>query len=212
MALILVLGAVNYAGVKFGGDGAGGGHGPETGADRRDYRDRASGRGGQRSESGLVDSAPPGGAAGFFTALVAALWAYDGWNNVSMVSSEIRQPQRNLPRALIAGTAAVIAIYLLTNLAYFRVLPAREVAGAPRVAATDDAACFRGRRGQRGQRGRDGVDIRGAERVRPLGRPRALRHGARRAVFPEGGCRFTRFTAPRGCRFWRYAAGPRCWY
>ena len=47
--------------------------------------------------------------AGFFAALVAALWAYDGWNNVSMVASEIRDPQRNLPRALIGGTLAVIA-------------------------------------------------------------------------------------------------------
>jgi APA family basic amino acid/polyamine antiporter len=52
-----------------------------------------------------------------------------------MVSSEIRQPQRSLPLALIAGTAAVIAIYLLANLAYFYVLPAQEVAGSNRVAA-----------------------------------------------------------------------------
>jgi APA family basic amino acid/polyamine antiporter len=76
-----------------------------------------------------------GGAAGFFAALVGALWAYDGWNNVTMVSSEIRDPQRSLPRALIAGTAAVIAIYLLANLAYFYVLSAGEVAHTPRVAA-----------------------------------------------------------------------------
>jgi APA family basic amino acid/polyamine antiporter len=91
---------------------------------------------GQGSAANLSSSIPAvGGAAGFFTALVGALWAYDGWNNVSMVSSEIRNPQRSLPRALIAGTVAVIAIYLLINLAYFRVLPARDVAGAPRVAA-----------------------------------------------------------------------------
>src|SRR5277367_2236416 len=75
-----------------------------------------------------------GGIAGFFAALVAALWAYDGWNNVSMVASEIKQPQRNLPLALIAGTLAVIAIYLCANLAYFYVLPASAVAGTPRVA------------------------------------------------------------------------------
>src|SRR5689334_1947111 len=60
--------------------------------------------------------------AGFFAALVAALWAYDGWNNVAMVASEVRDPQRNLPRALIWGTGAVIAIYLLANAAYFKVL------------------------------------------------------------------------------------------
>jgi APA family basic amino acid/polyamine antiporter len=73
---------------------------------------------------------------GFIAALVAALWAYDGWNNVSMVASEVRQPQRNLPRALILGTLAVIGIYLLTNTAYFHVLSAAEVASSSRVAAT----------------------------------------------------------------------------
>ena len=73
--------------------------------------------------------------SGFIAALVAALWAYDGWNNVSMVSSEIRNPQRNLPLALIGGTGAVIAIYLLANWAYFHVLTASEVGGADRVAS-----------------------------------------------------------------------------
>jgi len=72
---------------------------------------------------------------GFVAALVAALWAYDGWNNVSMVASEVRDPQRNLPRALIGGTLGVIVIYLLANAAYFRVLARHEVAGSARVAA-----------------------------------------------------------------------------
>jgi APA family basic amino acid/polyamine antiporter len=82
-------------------------------------------------------SAAPAAAvttAGFFAALAAALWAYDGWNNVAMVASEVRNPQRNLPRALIGGTLAVICIYLLANAAYFHVLSAREVADNPRVA------------------------------------------------------------------------------
>lgn len=79
--------------------------------------------------------ASTGGIAGFFAALVAALWAYDGWNNVSMVSSEIKNPQRNLPLALILGTLTVMAIYLGANLAYFYVLPAEVVAGSDRVAA-----------------------------------------------------------------------------
>lgn len=74
-------------------------------------------------------------AGGFVAALVAALWAYDGWNNLSMVSSEIKKPQRNLPLALIWGTAAVMGIYLLANLAYFHVLSAGEVSQTNRVAA-----------------------------------------------------------------------------
>lgn len=77
----------------------------------------------------------PGGISGFFVALVAALWAYDGWNNAGMLGSEIEQPQKNLPRALISGTLAMIGIYLLANLTYFYVLNAAQVAGSQRVAA-----------------------------------------------------------------------------
>ena len=79
--------------------------------------------------------AKPGGVAGFFAALVAALWAYDGWNNAGMLGSEIDRPERNLPRALILGTASVIVIYLVTNLAYFYVLSGPEVGTSQRVAA-----------------------------------------------------------------------------
>lgn len=83
-----------------------------------------------------------GGITGFFAALVAALWAYDGWNNVSMVSSEIRNPQRNLPRALIMGTLLVMVVYLGTAFAYFYVLPADQVAASDRVAAAMMRAIF----------------------------------------------------------------------
>ncbi|HZQ50715.1 MAG TPA: amino acid permease [Bryobacteraceae bacterium] len=76
-----------------------------------------------------------GGMAGFFAAMVSALWAYDGWNNVSMVSSEIRDPKRNLPRSLILGTSAVIATYILINIAYFYVMAPAQVAASHRVAA-----------------------------------------------------------------------------
>lgn len=90
-----------------------------------------------RGTMGNYGSSAPavGGVAGFFAALVAALWAYDGWNNLSMVASEIKRPRRNLPIALIAGTIAVMGIYLLANLAYFYVLPAAAVASSDRVAA-----------------------------------------------------------------------------
>lgn len=95
----------------------------------------AAGLGGEAArETGGLQGAR-GGVAGFFAALVAALWAYDGWNNLSMVASEVKAPQRNLPRALIYGTGAVMGIYLLTNYAYFRVLSEAEVASSDRVAA-----------------------------------------------------------------------------
>jgi basic amino acid/polyamine antiporter, APA family len=76
-----------------------------------------------------------GGITAFFAAMVSALWAYDGWNNVSMVSSEIKRPTRNLPLALIGGTFTVMVVYLLTNLAYFYVLSPAEVSTSDRVAA-----------------------------------------------------------------------------
>ncbi len=85
--------------------------------------------------SGSPPVAAPGGAAGFFGALVAALWAYDGWNNLTMVAGEVRNPQRSLPLALVLGTAFVMAVYLVTNAAYFHVLSPSEVASSDRVAA-----------------------------------------------------------------------------
>ncbi len=77
-----------------------------------------------------------GGVTGFFAALVAALWAYDGWNNAPMVASEVRRPQRDMPRALIGGVLVVMSVYLLANFAYFSALPAGEIAASDRVAAT----------------------------------------------------------------------------
>jgi APA family basic amino acid/polyamine antiporter len=134
MAVILLLAGVNYAGVRFGA-------GVQVAVTFAKVALFAAiiviGLGGGAGTAANFRSALPvaGGAAGFFAALVGALWAYDGWNNVSMVSSEIRSPQRNLPIALIAGTALVIAIYILANLAYFYVLPAAAVASSERVAA-----------------------------------------------------------------------------
>ena len=63
-----------------------------------------------------------GGMAGFMAALVAALWAYDGWNDLNMVSGEIRNPGRNIPRALIFGVALVGILYMLVNAAVQYVL------------------------------------------------------------------------------------------
>ncbi|MEK7400765.1 MAG: amino acid permease [Gemmatimonadota bacterium] len=63
----------------------------------------------------------------FGLALVSVLWAYDGWGDLSYVGGEVKDPQRNLPRALIVGTIAIIAIYLLANVAYLSVLTIDEM-------------------------------------------------------------------------------------
>jgi amino acid transporter len=62
------------------------------------------------------------------TALLAVLWAYHGWMNVAPVAEEVREPQRNLPLALIGGTLTVIVLYLGANLAYHLVLEPWEMA------------------------------------------------------------------------------------
>jgi APA family basic amino acid/polyamine antiporter len=76
-----------------------------------------------------------GGIAGFMAALVAALWAYDGWNDLNMVSGEIRRPERTIPIALIAGVGIVAVLYMLTNAAVQYVLPAASIAASPRPAS-----------------------------------------------------------------------------
>ncbi len=72
-----------------------------------------------------------GGMAGFMAALVAALWAYDGWNDLNMVSGEIRNPERSIPLALIAGVAIVAVLYIGVNAAVQYVMPAAAVAASP---------------------------------------------------------------------------------
>jgi APA family basic amino acid/polyamine antiporter len=76
-----------------------------------------------------------GGVAGFFAALVAALWAYDGWNDLNMVAGEIRNPQRNIPLSLIWGVATVGVLYIMVNAAVQYVLPAAAVAVSERPAS-----------------------------------------------------------------------------
>jgi APA family basic amino acid/polyamine antiporter len=71
----------------------------------------------------------------FFGALVAALWAYEGWNTVALLGSEVKDPQRNLPRALVGGILGIIFIYLLATVAYFYVLTPVEIGQSDRVAA-----------------------------------------------------------------------------
>jgi len=85
-------------------------------------------------------------AASFGVALVAAFWAYEGWNCGTFVGGEVKHAERNLPLALILGTSAVIALYLGLNLVYYHVLSVPEVAQSPRVAAAA-AARFLGRPG-----------------------------------------------------------------
>jgi APA family basic amino acid/polyamine antiporter len=75
-----------------------------------------------------------GGMAGFMVALIASLWAYDGWNDLTMVAGEVKRPERSLPIALIAGVGVVGVLYMATNAAIQYILPAATIAVSPRPA------------------------------------------------------------------------------
>ncbi|HEX9565461.1 MAG TPA: amino acid permease [Gemmatimonadaceae bacterium] len=74
------------------------------------------------------------------TAMISVLWAYEGWQYVTFVAGEAKDPQRSLPRSIALGTAILVAIYLLANLAYLRALGPAGVAASQRVAGEAAAA------------------------------------------------------------------------
>ncbi len=90
-----------------------------------------------RTGGHFTPAAPPGSFTGgaFGLALVSALWAFDGWADLSFVAGEVRDPRRVLPRALVLGTVAVIVVYLLANVAYLAVMPVEEIRTSRLVAA-----------------------------------------------------------------------------
>jgi len=138
VSMILLLSAANARGVKVGGGiqtvftackvggililvalGFGMGRG-----DWGHFQERAIGN----LESGAL--------ALFGVALIQALWAYDGWNNLPMVAGEVEDPQKNIPRALILGMMLVGGLYIVTNVAYVYVLRPEQIAASTRVASS----------------------------------------------------------------------------
>lgn len=70
------------------------------------------------------------GFSAFGAAVLSALWAYDGWNNLPMAAGEVKNSDRNVPLALILGSSLVLVIYLGINTAYFFALPFGEIASS----------------------------------------------------------------------------------
>lgn len=90
-----------------------------------------------RTGGHFTPASPPGSFtfSAFGLALVSVLWAYDGWEDVSFVGGEVKNPRRTLPLAIVLGTLAVIVIYALANIGYLAVLPVDQIARSPLVAA-----------------------------------------------------------------------------
>lgn len=92
--------------------------------------------------SGVGGEVGPGAAsggvawAGVGVALVAALWAYDGWADLTFMAGEVKDPARTFPRALTSGVLVVAGVYLVVNAAYLSVLSAGEMAASELVAAS----------------------------------------------------------------------------
>ena len=75
------------------------------------------------------------GLSPFLLAMVAILWAYDGWADLAFVGGEVQSPQKTLPRALLIGTSIVVVLYLAANLVYLHLIPIQEMKQAELVAA-----------------------------------------------------------------------------
>jgi amino acid transporter len=99
-----------------------------------------SGTGG--SWSHLASNGAPIDAGLYGLSLISVMWAYDGFADLTFASGEVKDPQRNLPRAIITGTLMIIAIYLSANIAYLYINPIEKVQGSRLIAADTMVALF----------------------------------------------------------------------
>ena len=153
VAVILLFGIVNCAGVRFGGRV----QTALTAAKIAGILIIVAGAYFFSTGGTVANFAAPvesGGARGFGAAVLSALWACDGWAFMPMVAGEVKNAARNVPRALIGGVIVVLALYGMANLAYFYVLPFHDVATSNSTAyrdavpvASKAAAAFLGARG-----------------------------------------------------------------
>jgi len=89
---------------------------------------------GARATPALFAPLPAGSLATALGAgMIAVFWSYDGWYGLTNVAGEMRNPGRDLPRSLLAGTLAVMALYLAVNAVYLRAMPVADMAGAARI-------------------------------------------------------------------------------
>jgi len=91
----------------------------------------------------LLAPLPPGGLlAPLGVAMIAVLWSFDGWYGATFLAGEMRNPERDLPRGLIAGTLIITTLYALVNVAYLRALPVTAIAASPHVGQDAALALF----------------------------------------------------------------------
>jgi APA family basic amino acid/polyamine antiporter len=116
-------------------------------------------------------------------AMQGAFWAYDGWNKLTYIAGEVREPQRNIPRGLSIGMLIVTGIYLIMNVAYAYVLPIDQMAQSKLVAADVAERCFAG--GGRWIAAAVLISTFGTANATILASARVYFSMARRNVFPQ---------------------------
>ncbi len=132
----------------------------------------------------------------FGAALVAVLWAYDGWRNIGPIAEEVRQPGRNIPLSLLGGVIILITLYVGANLAYYTVLPQPEMAaltGTP--VATEFCRRLLGPVGVAAASAAIMISVLGAANGNLLVGPRVLFAMARDGLAPQGLARLSPKTA-----------------
>ena len=107
------------------------------------YQDGSWGHFSMTNTAPCTDEVTGGGMLAFGAAMVGALWAYDGWNNISYMAGEVKHPERNLPLALIASMLIIITVYVLVNVSYYYVMTPTDVASIDANASSVAAESIR---------------------------------------------------------------------
>ena len=141
-------------------------------------------------------AAAPGRLVAFGAALVPILFAYGGWQSVNILAEETREPRRTLPRALLAGTAIVLVVYLLANVVYLPALGHDGLAATTTPAADAVRRIFGPRRRPADRRGDRGVGVRVPRPDAARADAHLLRDGRRRRFLPALGRLHPRFQTP----------------
>jgi len=101
------------------------------------------------NETAVVQQGAGALFSGLFGAMLSALWAYDGWANVTYITGEIKNPRRNVPLAIIGGVGIAMTLYVLLNYSYMNVLALPQLAalGGGKIAAAEVAGVLMGHTG-----------------------------------------------------------------
>jgi APA family basic amino acid/polyamine antiporter len=125
------------------------------------------------------------GAGGMGAAMIGVLWSYGGWQHASFAASEAKRPQRDVPLGMVLGAGIVTLVYLLTNIAYLRLLPLGTIIASPHV-ASDAVEAAIGRAGGAAVAAAIAVSALGTAGIFTLTTPRVYWAMAERGLFFRG--------------------------